>query len=170
MKHFVTSTVVDWIDVFTRREYCEILTGALEFARQSRGLRIHAYVIMPSYLQMLVSSPEEKLSNVMRDFKQFTSRSIVHAVQDMPENRSDWLTLHFRQHAAQHPKIRHAQFWQAGYQPQVCYSVEGIRQKIHDIHEAPVKAGTVHEPWQYVWSSARDYAGLKGPLTVDKLL
>jgi REP element-mobilizing transposase RayT len=169
-RHFVTSTVVDWIDVFTRRAYCEIIIEAMEFARKFRGLHIHAYVIMPSHLHMLVSSREEQLGSIMRDFKQFTSRAIVRAVSEMPEHRSDWLRQHFRQHAAANPKIRHAQFWQAGYHPHACYSGEAAWQTIQYIHESPVQAGIVHEPEQYVWSSAQDYAGRRGPLAVDLLV
>lgn len=36
--YFVTLTVVDWIDVFIRPEYCAIVFESLEFCRKNKGL------------------------------------------------------------------------------------------------------------------------------------
>lgn len=44
-----------------------------------------------------------------------------------------------------------------------------VWQKIAYIHENPVKAGWVDEIDHYVYSSARDYAGIKGLVEVDVL-
>ncbi|MFN3403308.1 MAG: hypothetical protein ACK40G_04380 [Cytophagaceae bacterium] len=41
-----------------------------------------------------------------------------------------------------------------------------IMQKIDYIHNNPVRAGLVNNPEEYVYSSARDYAGKKGLVEV----
>ncbi|MBS1656780.1 MAG: hypothetical protein JST18_14295 [Bacteroidetes bacterium] len=45
-----------------------------------------------------------------------------------------------------------------------------IEQRIHYTHFNPVEAGMVSEPEYYNWSSAIDYAGGKGLLTVEHLV
>ena len=44
--HFLTCTVVQWIPLFTRKPYFDILLDALRFCRQHKGLKIYAYVIL----------------------------------------------------------------------------------------------------------------------------
>ena len=41
-----------------------------------------------------------------------------------------------------------------------------MEQRLHYLHQNPVKAGLVEEPEQWYYSSARDYAGQKGRLKV----
>jgi len=41
-----------------------------------------------------------------------------------------------------------------------------LEQKLHYIHENPVKAMIVEEPEEYLFSSARDYSGKKGLVEV----
>ncbi len=36
--HFITCTVVDWVDVFTRRNYIEIVEDSLNFCIRNKGL------------------------------------------------------------------------------------------------------------------------------------
>ncbi len=167
--HFITCTVIDWIDVFTRPRYAEIIVDSLAFCQAAKGLIIHAYVIMPSHLHLIVSHQGKGLSNVLRDFKQFTSRSIVKAIHAEPESRREWLIDHFATAASLNPKVRHAQFWRPGNHSKVCYSFNFTQQKLNYIHQNPVKARLVHEAHQYVWSSAQDYLGKRGPLEVTLL-
>jgi len=35
-----TVTVTDWVDVFTRMNYKNIIIGSLEFCRKSKGLKL----------------------------------------------------------------------------------------------------------------------------------
>ncbi len=41
--HFITFAVVQWVDVFSRREYADVLLESLRFCQQKKGLRIHAW-------------------------------------------------------------------------------------------------------------------------------
>ena len=42
--YFITITVIDWVDVFTREEYKRIIADSLDFCRKTKGLRIYAWV------------------------------------------------------------------------------------------------------------------------------
>jgi hypothetical protein len=42
-----------------------------------------------------------------------------------------------------------------------------IESKMKYIHENPVRAGIVEKPEDFLFSSARDYSGLKGLIEID---
>jgi REP element-mobilizing transposase RayT len=71
---FITITVVDWIDLFIRRPYVQVINESLNFCINNKGLRIHAYVFMTSHIHLIVSSEKEELQNIIRDFKKHTSK------------------------------------------------------------------------------------------------
>jgi REP element-mobilizing transposase RayT len=70
-KYFLTLTVIDWIDVFTRKELCEIITDSLKYCQLNKGLNIYAWCLMSSHLHLVASVEKQDvtLSDVMRDFK-----------------------------------------------------------------------------------------------------
>jgi hypothetical protein len=41
--HFVTFTVVGWVDVFSRDSYKEIVVNSLAYCQQHKGLILHAW-------------------------------------------------------------------------------------------------------------------------------
>lgn len=43
---FLTFTVVDWIDVFTRKDHAYIVCDSLNHCIAHKGLVVHAWVIM----------------------------------------------------------------------------------------------------------------------------
>lgn len=51
--YFLTLTVMGWIDIFTRKEYCEILLKNLKYCQEEKGLELYAIVIMPSHVHMI---------------------------------------------------------------------------------------------------------------------
>lgn len=76
--YFITFATVEWIDVFTRQEYREILIASLDFCTKEKGLRLFAYVIMSNHLHLIVAAEHGfNLSNIIRDFKKFTSKQIL---------------------------------------------------------------------------------------------
>lgn len=71
--HFITITVVGWVDVFTRTQYKDIIIESLKYCVSSKGLKLYAYVIMTNHLHLIVSTSEgNELSDILRDFKKFT--------------------------------------------------------------------------------------------------
>lgn len=49
--YFLTLTVIEWINIFTKHEYFEVLVNNLRFY-QKKGLRIHGYVLMTNHLHL----------------------------------------------------------------------------------------------------------------------
>lgn len=71
--HFITFAVVEWVDVFTRKDYKGILINSLIHCQKEKGLDVHAWVIMSNHVHFILSAKEGfKLSNILCDFKKFT--------------------------------------------------------------------------------------------------
>lgn len=51
--NFLTMTLVDWVDLFTRKVYCDMIIDSLAYCRKKKGLLIYGYVIMPSHLHLI---------------------------------------------------------------------------------------------------------------------
>ena len=73
--YFVTITTVGWVDVFTRLNQKYVIINALNYCQKHKGLEIYAYCIMHSHIHMLCkASNDYTLSDIMRDFKKYTSK------------------------------------------------------------------------------------------------
>jgi hypothetical protein len=51
--YFVTLTIVDWIDVFTRKEQKLMIVDSLKYCQENKGLVIFGYCIMSSHIHMI---------------------------------------------------------------------------------------------------------------------
>lgn len=166
--YFTTSTVVDWLDVFTRPIYKHILLESLEYCQVNKGLDIYAWVLMTNHLHMIVdTSGPDSIGDVLRDFKKFTSKSIVKAIQENEqESRQEWLMNRFRFRAANDKKVTNYKFWQEDNHVETIYSYDFFKQKLDYIHQNPVRQEIVEKAEDYLYSSARNYAGMDGLLNV----
>lgn len=80
--YFVTSTITDWVDIFTKSVYCNIVVDSLKYCQQNKGLVIHAWVIMSNHIHLIISrNSKPQLSEIMRDFKRFTSIELIKELQ-----------------------------------------------------------------------------------------
>lgn len=77
LPHFITPTVVDWIDVFTRQSYRDIVIESLDYCIANKGMILYGYVIMSNHIHMIVQSEEGKLSDLIRDFKKYTAKKFL---------------------------------------------------------------------------------------------
>lgn len=75
----------------------------------------------------------------------------------------------FKFYKPDHKKKSNYQVWQEGFHPQQITSGEMLRQKIEYIHYNPVRIGLVARPEDWLYSSARNYAGLQGLMEIDAL-
>lgn len=98
-KHFLTLTVVDWVDVFSRQGCRDVIVDSLQYCIKEKGLRLYSYVIMTNHVHLIVSSREGKLSDAIRDFKKFTARKIISLINEEAESRREWLLHRFEWNA-----------------------------------------------------------------------
>jgi len=162
--HFVTFTVHQWVDVFTRKIYVDELLKSIAYCQQKKGLKVYAWVVMSNHCHFILGSDESHpLSDTIRDFKKFTAKAIYKAIQENPtESRRKWLlmTLSFE---------GHIWFWEEGYHGKEIYSMEFFESKMNYIHLNPVRAGIVEKEEEYLNSSAGEIYGIrKGPLELSR--
>lgn len=167
--YFITTTVVDWIDIFTRPIYKQIILDSLIYCQKEKGLDIYAWVLMSNHLHMVVGVRDDKqtISDILRDFKKYTSKKILASIEENPEeSRKVWMVDRFWFVGNNDRKIKNYKFWQDENNIEQIYTYEFFLQKVNYIHNNPVKQEIVERPEDYLYSSARDYAGLKGLLNV----
>ncbi len=162
--YFITITVVDWVDVFTRSEYKSLLIDCLKHCQQEKGLAIYGWCIMTNHLHLIVESVHNRsLADIVRDFKKYTSVMICRELEKNEnelESRS-WMLERFAYWGRISRKHQKYKFWQEEYHPVELYNEKLFKQKLNYIHQNPVKAGWVRQPEDYLWSSAGQYAGIK---------
>ena len=85
--YFISTAVVYWIDVFTRREYKDIVIDSLKHCIEEKGLNVYAYVIMSNHIHLIIGRKESgnQLSNILRDFKKFTAMQLIKAIKENPQ-------------------------------------------------------------------------------------
>jgi putative transposase len=167
--YFLTPTIINWLDVFIRPEYKYIIVDSLNYCINNKGLIVYAWCLMTSHMHLIVSSSEpNRLSDTIRDFKKYTANTIIKMIKERPESRRLYLLNQFEDAGLSDKRITKYKFWQESnhaveldpFKPDI------IDQKINYIHYNPVEAGIVSNPVDYLFSSARDYADIKGLVKV----
>jgi len=123
-------------------------------------LEIYAFVVMSNHIHLLLRSDKAKLSDTIPDFKAHTGREILKAIDLESKSRRDWMLNIFEFAAKKHKLKEDYQFWTHENHPELIYSDKFLFQKLNYIHENPARAGIVEKAEDYLYSSARDFAGL----------
>jgi REP element-mobilizing transposase RayT len=165
--YFVSFATVNWIDLFTRQEYNEILLSSLRYCQVEKGLEVYAWCIMTNHLHFIIGTNDKPLQNILRDFKSFTSSQLKNEINNNPvESRKEWIKWMFERAGLKNSNNNNWQLWQQNNHPIELNTNKLIDQKLQYIHENPVKAGFVAEPHHWKYSSAIDYCGGKGLLNI----
>jgi len=113
---------------FARNTFIE----ALEAMRIRVSVDIHAYVVMPEHVHLLIGEPEDRLlSNAIQGLKQ----SVSYRLGD-----------------------GNSPFWEARYYDFNVFSEKKRIEKLRYLHRNPVNRGLVKRPEDWIWSSFRQYS------------
>jgi putative transposase len=165
--HFLSFATVYWIDAFTRPSYKDILVDSLNYCIKNKGLVVYAWCIMSNHVHLIIGTQKDNQSSIIRDLKKHTSKTIVKAIADNPqESRKEWMLWLFERAGKRNSNNTTFQFWQQQNHPIELSNTFLIEQKLEYIHNNPVGAGFVNEPHNYPYSSAIDYAGGKGMVDI----
>ena len=160
---FVTSTVLNWINLFEKHRFAEIVVDSLKFITEERWVSIYAFVLMPNHTHLITRFlPNRSAGQVFRDFHKYTAQQIL---KIMRNDKS-----HLINRFVVHKKDREHQIWQRDSNFKNIYSGRFLVQKAEYIHNNPIqpKWQLVERPEDYLYSSAAYY--LKGePFTLFKL-
>ena len=154
--YFITTTAVQRVNLFHRDVIKRIIADSLNYIRVQHWIKLHAFVIMPNHIHIIVRFLEGyTLSDVMREFKKYTARQIIrqyHAENNQP-------ALAFLEQTANHVPDQRYKVWEDGYDARNVFSPEFLGQKLEYIHNNPCQPHweLVEHPEEYPWSSARYY-------------
>lgn len=167
--YFLTLTVVDWVDVFIRPVYKQIIVDSLNFCIKEKGLVVYGWCLMTNHLHLIAQAKAGyKLSHIVRDLKKFTAYTVLKAIEDEPESRRDWMLYRFEFAGKFLKRIEKYHFWQDGNHAIYLdpHKPEMLKQRLNYTHENPVRSGVVEHAEGYLYSSASDYCGRKGLVNV----
>ena len=170
--YFLTFTVIDWVDVFTKKDYKQELADSMNYCIKEKGLIVYSWVIMSNHMHAIWQAREGyQLSDIIRDFKKFTAKRIISIIKESNESRKTWMLKKFEFAGKKLNRITKYKFWKDSNHAVYLgpEDTKMMEQKLEYIHNNPVKAMLVHTAEDYVFSSAGDYTGEKGLVEVTLL-
>jgi len=168
--YFVSFATINWIDLFIRKEYSQILLESLKYCQVNKGLELFAWCIMPSHMHLIIGTNKNKIQDILRDFKSFTSHKLKEEIlNNNQESRKEWIYWMMMRAGKKNSNNDNWQLWQQHNHPITLSTNEMINQRLEYLHNNPVKAGFVNEAEYWRNSSATDYAGGKGLLDIKFL-
>jgi putative transposase len=143
--HLVTSASFHRQAKLCAEKHRSLICQLLEELRTKHRFAIAGYVVMPTYIRVLISEPSaatvETVILALR--KRYQRRYNVSVRSDEPAWEKTFSDIHV-------------------------LSIDQITGCLSLMHEAPVKAGFVEKPSDWEWSSAQRYAGLpEGVVTIE---
>ena len=146
----------------------DIIIDSLKYCQEHKGLVIYAWCLMPSHLHLICSTESgQPVSDIMRDFKKFTSRALMNEIENGTESRREWLLRLFSEACGHLKREQNYKVWQNGYHAEELRSNKFIYQKLEYVHDNPVKDGVVSRAEDYLYCSAPAYAGEQGLIDVE---
>jgi REP element-mobilizing transposase RayT len=168
--YFISFATVHWIDVFIRNQYRDILLQSWQYCQKEKGLEIYGWCIMPSHVHMIISSHGNRLEEIVRDMKAFTSNKLRAAIAGHPqESRREWMAWMMERAGKKNANNNGWQFWQQHNQPLEIAGREKHAEVLEYMHQNPVAAGFVHLATDWVYSSARGYEKNNGQIKLAEL-
>jgi len=151
--HFLTITTIEWIDIFTKLEYFEVIIDSLKYCQNNKGLLIFEYVIMTNHIHLMCRAKEEfKLSQIISDFKKHTTRELLKLLKK--DNRRYIISL--LENSYRKKDDYENQIWQRENYPEIMTTEVFYNQKMNYIHNNPIKKGFIGKAEDWMYSSARN--------------
>jgi REP element-mobilizing transposase RayT len=127
---------------------------------------------MTNHLHLLVQAKEnEVIAELEKEFKSFTTRKILEAIDTEPDARKKWMMERFENFGNILGFLRKFHVWQTCTNPVFinCHKKDTLLEYIDFIHGNPVRDRIVDTSTDYLYSSARDYSGMTGLVNITKI-
>jgi len=165
--YFVSFAVIGWIDLFIRNDYKDIVVRSLQYCIEHKDLDLYGWCLMTSHAHLLMGSRGNPMENILRDLKRHTSEELRSAISGHPgESRKAWMLKMMQDAGEANSNNRGFQLWQQHNHPIVLDNSQIAHQKLNYTHNNPVVSGFVEKPEDWLYSSARNYYGMKGLIEV----
>lgn len=167
--YFLTFNMVDKIDLFVRPAYKQVIADALNYFIRNQGLQLYSWCLMSSHLHLVVRTRDGAgPAYFERDFKKYTTPALLKTIETEMDFRRDWMLQRFEEYAKTLKRLEKFHLWHNCSSPLRIDHEQPrlLMDRISHIHENPVREGIVEQPEAYLFSSARDYAGIRGLVSV----
>jgi REP element-mobilizing transposase RayT len=164
--YLLTLNTIDRVDLFIRPFFKQIIVESLNYFIGKKGLVVYGWCLMTNHLHLIVESKDGfDLSALISDFKAFTAKIILEDLNAESDIRRPWIMKKLRE-AALFDKL---DVWENSNHPVqvIAEEKENINEHLKQIHNNPVRNKIVALPQDYLHSSARNYAGLKGLVNIQ---
>jgi putative transposase len=162
--HYLTLTVVEWIDIFTKSDYFQVIIDSFKYCQTNKGLVLYEYSIMTNHLHFIAKAKDGfKLSQIVSDFKKHTTREIIKLLKK--DNRKYIFNL--LNNSYNKKRGYENQIWQRENYPELLETEKFLQEKINYIYNNAVKKGYVENQEDWLYSSARNR--IKNDNTIIKL-
>jgi REP element-mobilizing transposase RayT len=65
--------------------YFDVLADSVNYCRKEKGSELYCYCFMPSHIHFIFRSADEQPSELLRDFKRHTSKKVIEAIENNPQ-------------------------------------------------------------------------------------
>ena len=170
--YFYTFNTVDWVDIFIRPMYKQVIVHTLNHFIESKGLIVYSWCLMTNHLLLLArAQPGYTMEEIEKKYKCFTTQKVLEAIETEPDARKEWMLKRFENFGDIDLPLTEYNIWQehtkAGHVNM--NKPATLIEYFEYIHENPVRDRIVESAADYLYSSARDYAGIKGLVNIQKL-
>ncbi len=163
--YFVSFAVINWIDLFIRKPYKDIVVNSLAYCGKEKGLELYGWCIMTSHVHLIMGTSGNPMQDIIRDLKRHTSEELHKAIaENKTESRREWLLWMMERAGKKNGNNGSFQLWQQHNQPIELRDNKMAHQKLEYLHYNPVEAGFVWRQEDWLYSRAIDYNEGKGLL------
>jgi len=167
--YFLTLNIVDKIDLFVRPAYKQVITDALNHFIRAQGLHLYSWCLMSSHLHLVLRTRDGAApAYFVRDFKRYTTPALLKTIEMEMDLRRAWMLQRFEEYGKTLRRLEKYLLWQNCSSPLRIENDQPrlLMDQIAHVHENPVREGIVDQPEAYLFSSARDYTGIRGLVAV----
>ncbi len=87
--YFVSFATVNWIDVFVRPQYNNIILESLKYCRANLGMELFCWCIMPSHIHLIYRAKENNPEIILGRFKEYTSKQRLKQLTRISKNQEE---------------------------------------------------------------------------------
>lgn len=148
---FFTATINNWQKIIDE-PVKKIILNSFSFAVQKNWCDIHAFVIMPNHIHLVLSLKKKSKIAFQRDFLKFVGREIIFYLK--AKNKTETLVS-----LESKLKDRNYHIWKKRAHWITIPTLRILNQKIEYIHQNPLQEhwNLASYPEEYPWSSAAFY-------------
>lgn len=109
---------------------------SIRHCQKEKRLKLYGWCLMSNHVHLLARAKNENLSDIIRDFKKFTSKQIIKAIEENErESRREWMLRIFKEQGEKNSRNKDNQFWRQS----LSRSAGIINQKIFTIQNSAFK-------------------------------